>query len=215
MLSGTVKLNYEYALLQAQLAQAYAAMGRLADASRKVSRATQRTAGRPDFLKLLDSVPFNDPSDYLLEKDLIVPLLDMRMQLLAAQGLALEAMQSYYEMAGLGRLPEGHRAIALAGRLTAQIRGPGELRGRVQMDGSSWKQYLSRRRFTLDGIQGEVRGLTLRCSNGSKVLEYRPGGEWMVPEGWAPCAVSVDAEPGARFEFVELPEEPAAPSPGH
>jgi hypothetical protein len=214
MLAGTVKLNYEYALLQAELAQTYAAMGRVEDAVRKVRRATSSSGGYPEFIELRDVPPPNKASNYLLEQKAVVILLDLQMRLLAAQGLVLEAMQAYYELAGLGELPEGHTAPAFAARLVADIRGPRELRGKIEMREGGWRQFLSRRRFALEKVDGGIEHLQLVCAGSSMDLTYQPGAEWTVPEGWWPCVVEVRGDPDTRFDFVEFPEEPAAPSPG-
>jgi hypothetical protein len=208
MLTEKVTLKYEYAILQAQLSQTYAGLGRIADAVRKVARATARSDRRPEFLQLLDAPPANKASNYLLEQELIVQLLGFRMELLAAQGLALEAMQTYYELAGLETPSPGDPLTALAARLTAQIRGTGDLRGQVEMGSEEgvWRQYLSRRRFTLEKVEGNIRQLSLVCAANSQVLEYQPGVEWTVPEGWGVCAARIDVEPGSKFVFVEFPD---------
>jgi tetratricopeptide (TPR) repeat protein len=209
MLAGIVKLNYEYALLEAELAQTYAAMGRVEDAVRKVRRATANSGGYPEFIEVLDEPPANKASNYLLDKKTVVILLDLQMRLLAAQGLRLEALQAYYELAGLGELPAGHSAPAFAARLVAEIRGPTQLRGRIEARDGGWRQFLSRRRFALEKVDGEIRALRLACSGNSMDLSYAPGEEWTVPEGWWPCTVQIATEPGTRLEFVEFPDAPA------
>lgn len=209
MLAEKVKLNYEYALLQAQLAQTYAGLGRIHDALRKVGRATVRS-DRPGFLKVLDAPPPNTPSNYLLEKKALVQLLDMRMRLLATQGLALEALNTYYELAGLKQLPPDDPLVVLAEQLTAQIRGGGALRARIEIgpDGG-WQQFLSRRRFILERVRsGSINSLYLVCEAASRVFEYVPGEEWSVPESWGLCNARVGADPGTTFDFVELPDAP-------
>jgi hypothetical protein len=87
-------------------------MGRPQDALHKIRRATSRSTGWPEFLQLLDKPPPNDPSRYLLEKDLVVRLLRLQMQLLASVGLPLEAMQTYYELAGLEQLAPDDPVVA-------------------------------------------------------------------------------------------------------
>jgi hypothetical protein len=210
MLAGTVRLNYEYAVLQAELGNTYALLGRIPEAVSKLSRATARTDERVAFLQLLDAPPPNKPSRYLLEKDAVVKLLGLRMRLLATQGLALEAMQSYYELAGLQKLPPDDLFVQLAAQLAARIRGNGNLRGKVEMHQRGWVQYLSRRSFTLEKVQGEIEDMSLSCENGSKPLSYAPAEEWTVPEGWGLCTVHIVADPGTMYEFVEFADLPAA-----
>jgi hypothetical protein len=210
MLAGTVRLNYEYAVLQAELGTTYALLGRIPDAVSKLSRATARSDQRMDFLQLLDAPPPNKPSRYMLATDAVVRLLGLRMRLLATQGLALEAMQVYYEMAGLQKLPPDDLFVQLAAQLTAQIRGNGSIRGKIEMQQAGWVQFLSRRSFTLEKVQGEIHDMSLKCENGSKPLSYAPAEVWTAPEGWGLCRVHITAEPGTTYDFVELPDLPAA-----
>jgi TonB family protein len=192
MLSEKVKLNFEYAILQAEIGQTYALMGRIDEAVAKIAMATERpNIPRMEFLQLLDAPPPNK-----------------RMRLLAAQGLAMEAMHAYYELAGLQKLPPGDEHAALAEQLTAAIRGGAELRGKVRVGGNGWRQYLSRRSFTLEKVQGDIHYIGLSCSANSKLIQYVPGEDWTVPEGWGPCAADILGEPGLQFEFVEYPDSP-------
>lgn len=210
MLAEKVTLNYEYALLQAQLAQTYAGLGRVEDAVRKVTRAVSRTDGpRPTFLQVLDTPPPNKPSNYLLDKDLVVQLLGFRMRLLAAQGLALEALDAYYQLAGLERPAPGDPVSMLAAQLTAQVRGNGPIRAKIEMGPEGgWQQFLSRRKFVLEKVRGgSIRSLHLACESDYRELDYVPGEEWLVPEGWGLCKARIGADPGTTFEFVELPDE--------
>lgn len=203
MLAEKVKLNYEYAVLQAQLAQTYAGLGRIEDAVRKLREATSRSASMPEFLQVLDKPPPNSPSNYLLEKELVLKLLAFRMRLLAEQGFALAALQAYYELAGLEPPPPGDPHFELAAQLTAQVRGNGPLRGKVEIRAEGgWNQFFSRRRFALENVKdGFINGLYLRCEAGTREFDYAPGDEWVVPEGMGLCKVSVVAEPGTTFSW--------------
>jgi hypothetical protein len=207
MLAEQVKLNYEYAVLQAQLAQTYAGLGRIEDALVAAGKATTRIDSRPEFLQVLEAPPRNWPSKYLLPKDWIVGLLALRMRLLAAQGLALEALQAYYELAGLEQLRPGDPRTALAVRLTEHIQGPGILRGKVQIGPLKvWRQYLSRRKFSLENVQGNIHTMTISCVASKRSIAYQPGEIWTVPENWGLCVVFITAEPDTSFEFVEFPD---------
>ncbi len=155
--------------------------------------------------------PPNRASNYLLPKDAVVQLLGLRMKLLASQGLPLEAMQAYYELAGLGELPPGDPLAALAARLTTDIRGNGRLRAQVEVQGQGgWLQYLSRRSFALEKVQGDIKSLGISCGDNSKQLEYSPGEEWILPEDWGRerCTAFILAEPGTKFELVEFSDTP-------
>lgn len=208
MLAEKVTLNYEYALLQAELARTYAGLGRIEDAVRKVRKATARAdSSRVDFLRVLDVPPPNRSSNYLLDKDLVVHLLGLRMHLLAVQGLALEALHTYYELAGLEQPKPDDPVSVLAEKLTTEIRGNGPLRARIEIGPESgWRQFLSRRKFILENVRGgSINQLFLECQAGFLPLDYVPGEEWSVPANGGLCNAHVGADPGTTFEFVELP----------
>jgi TonB family protein len=216
MLSGVVKLNYEYAVLQAQLAETYAKVGRTRDAIANAWRATARSAPLPEFFQVQESVPPNKASYYLLTKDLIVNLLELRMKLLARQGLYLEALQSYYELAGLVELKADDPRTLLAQQMTSIIQGSLTMRGIVEIGKEKmWRHHLSRRSFALDKVQGAIRNVGLRCSARELAyLEYMPGEARKTPTEWGMCSVLVEADPGTTFEVVEFPDTPAgAPEP--
>jgi hypothetical protein len=212
MLSEVVKLKYEYAVLQAQLARTYASVGRIREA---IARATQATARPnvpwPEYLQLQATTPPNKPSNYLLSKEIVIALLEMRMRLLASKGLLLEAMQAYYEMAGL-EMPKPDDPLAeFAGLLAAKIQGSDPLVGEIEIGESrGWRQYLSRRSFSLDKVEGAISYVHVRCSAKSQSFEFKPGVDWHIPVSWGICAADVEAEPGTTFNFVEFPDSPVA-----
>jgi TonB family protein len=216
MLSGVVKLNYEYALLQAQLAETYARVGRIHDAIVKAWRATARSTPLPEYFQVQASIPPNKAANYLLPQDTIVNLLELRMKLLARQGLYLEALQSYYELAGLIELKPDDLRTVLAKRMTSAIQGPTTMRGIIEIgDEKGWRHFLSRRSFALDKVKGTIGMVGLRCSaRAPTYLEYKTGEIWKTPAEWGACSATVEADPGTTFEFVEFPDPPVvAPVP--
>jgi hypothetical protein len=216
MLSKVVRSSYEYAVLQAQLAETYARVGRVSEATAKAYWATTRTTPLPDFLQLQSSVPANKASDYLLPKEVVANMLELRMKLLVNQGLLMEAMQSYYELAGLVDIPPNDPRAILAAEVAGTIQGSTTLIGTVELGSAvAWVQHLSRRSFTLNNVHGSVTGIQIRCSaRPQTVREYRPGVEWKIPPSWGVCKAIVQAKPGTTFDFVEFPDTPAAaPSP--
>lgn len=215
MLTKVVKSLYEYAVLQAQLAQTYALMGRTAEALEKISGATARLDGEPYFLQLLDKPPPNREKNYLLSPNVIVDLLAMKLRLQARQGLALEAMQTYYDLAGLKKIAPDDPVAAIAAMMTERIRGTDDLRGlgRIATSGRFVKD-LSRRRFTLENVQGEIEATSLVCEAHSQEAEYQQGKVWTLPPDWGLCWVSVRGTVGTTFEVVESVDPQGATSSG-
>ncbi|MDF2177450.1 energy transducer TonB [Aliiglaciecola sp. CAU 1673] len=70
-----------------------------------------------------------------------------------------------------------------------------------------WSHGLSRNRFTLIDVEGELVGLEVRCD--SQHSSYKAIAEliWDVPQSWGQCSVYVKGEPNSRFTLVELAPE--------
>jgi hypothetical protein len=212
MLSDVVKLNYEYAVLHAQLAETYAVMGKIPEATERARRATVRPSAPPVYFELNMSVPENKASNYILPKELVSSLLGLRMRLAARQGLLAEAMLSYYELAGLVELPSTDPLSVMARDLTARIQGAGNLVAKIQLNEKGLGTYhFARHRFTLKNFQiGSFKRFHIRCSAGTQDYEYRQGVDWTVPAGWGGCVAAFEAEPGTTFDIVEYPGSQAA-----
>jgi hypothetical protein len=67
-----------------------------------------------------------------------------------------------------------------------------------------WTQALEYATFTIDGVVGEIDGLTVACEQGEQHLEYQAGSEWTVPTSLGHCALRVDAKRGTTFTLYEF-----------
>lgn len=206
MLSEKVKLGYEYAVLQAQLAHTHAAVGNVDRALEAAAFATSRTTPRIAGFDPHAPVPELSPNLFLLPKGAVGSLLDLRVRLYAQQGLAIEALESYYELAGLMK-KETHPAMhEVAAQLRRVLDGDGALVGKVVMtERGFWRHQLYRRTFSIGNVQGELRKVRLTCEGKQRDLKWAPDTTWTVPATWRSCSTSVDADPGTRFQFVEYP----------
>ncbi len=199
-----VKYAYEYALLKAHLAEALSKNGRDTDALRAATAATLRTTSSFRTPALHEPVPANSASNYLLPGQLIVQLLEMRMQLSFDNGLLLDALDAYFELAGLVTLAEDDPLVVAANHIVEKLEGNEPLTVRARIDSGAWSGRLFRRNFTLRNVRGTVESLALECGISTRELRYAPGQEWTIPAGWSDCSVSIKGKPGTSFEFVEL-----------
>lgn len=104
MLRDQVKLLYEFAALQAQLAQTHAVLGNVDAALRAAYFATGRSvADEPGFRTRLP-VKRIDPESYMLPKETTLYLLELQMKGEAQRGALVRALKAYYQIAGLTRL---------------------------------------------------------------------------------------------------------------
>jgi TonB family protein len=205
MLSEVVRTRYEHLALKGTLGQTLASMGEFHRAIDALRAATPRTNPAPAFA-LHEKVPKNSPDNYLLrDAQYVAGLLDLKMRLAAAEGFVREALQAYYELAGLVRMkPDDPRAV-VAEKLATILRGDGPLVGHVKLgDRGGWVHELYRRSFTLDQVQGKVDEIMLNCRDEHRVLQYMAGQEWAVPESWSDCTIDIKGEPGVSLRIVEF-----------
>lgn len=91
--------------------------------------------------------------------------------------------------------------VATKGELTPLYRGgPG-----------SWEMRLTRDRFTIREIRGDVDWLYLACLGSEKRLPFPSLRPWEIPAGWRECKVEISGRAGTRFELHQL--APGANSP--
>jgi TonB family protein len=83
---------------------------------------------------------------------------------------------------------------AIRGELTPLYRGgPG-----------AWETRLSRERFRLDQVRGDIDWLYLVCLGNERRLPYPSSSPWQVPEGWQECKVEISGRAGTRFALEQL-----------
>lgn len=204
MLSEKVKFAYEFAVLNAELAQTLALVGREHEALQAAMDATQRTTTTYQQFDPGQPVPPNKFSNYLLPEEAITALLKLRMRLAGNNGLFVEALMAYQELAGLLKLaPDDPMAVAAA-EMTSILRSDKPLVARALLDDKGWWQPLYRPSFTLQKVKGNVDSLALLCSQEQRDLPYAPAEEWTIPAGWEWCSVHVRGDAGTSFELVEF-----------
>jgi hypothetical protein len=204
MLREKVRYGYEYAALQAQLAQTRALIGDEERALKNAEEATQSTAPRPGKFVVRQDIPPNDVANYLLPRDLVVQLLGLRMQLGAKLGRLADTLTAYYELAGLVTIAPDDPRAELAAFIMAKLESDEPLMVKGSTGATAWSFRLTRGRFSLDRVQGSIRSMQLACGQKRRDLQVSPNKDWTVPAGWEDCAtVIINADPGTTFSLVE------------
>jgi hypothetical protein len=205
MVREKVKLRYEYLVLQARLADTYVRSGNAHRAIEMATNATARNSNPFPQVRPGDALPENSFSDYTLSQEWITQLLKMRMQLAATNGLLLESLQAYYELASLTK-PAPDSDIAKQGELLEKAYASGgEMKGRITVgERGSWLHPLLRTEFTVEDVKGSVKGMALVCGTNERPLKYEPDVEWRVPAKWRDCRLRITAEPGTALAVVEF-----------
>lgn len=67
-----------------------------------------------------------------------------------------------------------------------------------------WTHALTHRIFTIANLYGQIESIDLDCGDQSERIEYEPGAEWSLPDGWESCEVTVAANPGTTFALYEF-----------
>ncbi|MEJ0099441.1 MAG: hypothetical protein WDO12_06750 [Pseudomonadota bacterium] len=182
MMKEKVRHGYEFAVLKLTLAQTHASLGHDHEALAYAEEATQRTSMKIAEFSLHQAIPPNSPGNYMLPKDLVVDLLDLRMRLAARNGMPRKALMAYYELAGLETMALDDPRIAQAAEFTARLESDEPLAANIVLLKRGWGHALSRHRFTLEHMSGSIDSITLKCGDTSRSLPYVPGEEWAVPD---------------------------------
>jgi TonB family protein len=204
MLSKKAKLLYEYAALQWQLAYTHASVGNIHRAIAAAHAASERKSPAPHEFSLEELAPPNSFSYYLLPKEYVTDLLDMRFRLAASKGMLLESIEAYQELAGLVKIPADDPRARTAAAIVAALKGDKPLVAQLQVDESrSVTHELFRRTFSIEPRTGAIDKVQLSCAGQNRELAYQPGVEWTIPAKWEKCSAVIQAEPGTEFDFVE------------
>jgi hypothetical protein len=204
MLRDTVKNHMEFAALKVALATTHSALGQDDLALRFAEDATMRNLPNTEPFALHGPLPPNKAANYTVTGDVLKSMLEMRMRLNTRHGMLVEARQAYDELAGLEAIsPDDPRAL-VAAQITEKLAGNDPLGADGKIwDEKPWHHVLIRNHFWLDKVEGEMDSVLLTCGSKQQKLDYVPGEEWSVPQGWRDCSVAVAAEPGSTFRFVE------------
>lgn len=216
MLRENVRFIYEFAVLQAQLAETHAAVGNVDEALQAATKATNRRSMQTQRFVLRQPIPPNRASNYLLPEELVVSLLGLRMRLAIQRGSIMEALEAYAELAGLIDMkPDDPRAIT-AERLTELLESgrPLGIQGKIAIGQESWNHRLFHDSFTIRNLQGRIDEIQVYCATHRLQIPYVPDSLWRAPKDWGNCRVEIDGDTGTTFEFIEIANTPAhAPSP--
>lgn len=214
MLAEKVQLNYEYAVLQATLANTYSRVQRPFSALAAVRRVTRPVSMRTDPYVVGLPLPEISERDFLLPAENVRQLLKLQYMLAASQGLTVEAVTSLAYLRALGGLDDADPANAQFYVLLNQVTNAQILNATVHMEEqSTWRHDLHFRYFAIRDVRGgSISQFSHNCGrDGTTVLdESSIGSVVAVPEDGDACALNIDASPGTTFRIVEYREAPTA-----
>jgi hypothetical protein len=205
MLSDKVTLLYEYAVLQAQMANTYALVGENHAALAAAKKATERSTSEIQDFVPGAKIARNSAGNYLLPKELVLQLLELRMALADALGLSVEALEAYSQLAGLRAVPPEDRLAKTAAQLTILVLSDLPLIGRAKLDTSgNWEHQPYRSTVTIRNINaGSLKSVDMTCKETSREIQFKAEAEWIIPGPLNNCTLHFDGAPGTTFLIVE------------
>jgi TonB family protein len=211
MLSDKAKLLYEYAALQAQLAYTHANVGNIHRAITAAHAGSQRKSPVVREFNLDEMAPPNSASHYMLPREVVTKLLELRFRLAARKGMLLEAIQAYQELAGLVPIAADDPRAEVARLIVAALKGDKPLEAQLRIDETRVAEYeMFRRTFSIVPRTGRIDEIHVRCAGKSRELVYKEGVEWTVPASWERCSIFVRGEVDTEFDLMEYTRATAA-----
>jgi TonB family protein len=216
MLSEKARLNYEYAVLKATLANTLARTGEIHAALEAVRSVTKPTTTQIEQFSVGGSVPIVTAKDFLLPLEMTGQLLELQFVLAASQGLDGEAAMAYAYLQGLGLVTESSPATLEFRKVRARLESAPRLEGTVRVGQSEiWRQQLVFGHFALRGVEGgEIRRLVVDCGVGGTLSasysdsKQIPETVYTVPQGGTLCTLDIFAPPGTTMRVVEYRQAP-------
>ncbi|WP_102797899.1 energy transducer TonB [Bowmanella denitrificans] len=145
----------------------------------------------------------------LLPDTLQLTSVQQKLSLELQLGKASDAQQSFTLLQSLtGSEAAVQKFTPYMQKLKAMIAGDELLaiEGNIHSD-KPWHHLLSRTKFSLANIQGQLDKLDVRCQLRRTTFSIESDTVWHVPSRWGQCHLYVYGEQDASFTLVELPDE--------
>jgi hypothetical protein len=161
----------------------------------------------------------NSTANYLLPRDFVLELLELRMVIASQLGLQVEALDAYSQLAGLLHVPPEDRLLKAADQMLKLVLSDRPLVANAKLDSRGyWSQQPSRRTVTVRNIQsGELKSLNAICKGDPQVAAAAPGAVLTIPGTPNECLLYFQGAPDTTFQVVETaaslegPQRPISP----
>lgn len=148
--------------------------------------------------------PYVDPDQFALILERIHSLQLANNQLADAQATFNRIMMRGSSEQVTQRVQAAQQAGQADFLARATVSSQGELTPLYRGGPGNWETRLTRDRFRLDGVRGDIDWLYLACLGNEKRLAYPTAEPWTVPGGWKECKVEVSGRAGTRFQLLQL-----------
>ncbi len=205
MLSEKVALSYEFAVLQATLADSYARVGQYHAALEAVRTATTRTGMASQPYAPGGPLPKISDSELLLPRSQMAQLLRLRFALADSQGIYLDALRAHADLQALGLVIAEDPTMARFHEILRIVQTAPTLKAHAKVASKRWSHGLMFHRFTVAGITGgSLQKIWLTCGDFRRILDYVPDAEWRIPNRYSGCSAAFEGDPGTEFDIIEF-----------
>lgn len=209
MLAEKVALSYEFAVLQATLADSYARVGQYHAALEAVRIATTRAGMTSQAYSPGGPLPGISDSELLLPRSQLAQLLRLRFALADSQGTYLDALRAHADLQALGLVVAEDPTMARFQEVLRIVQTAPTLKAHARVVSKRWTHALMFHGFTVAGVTGgSLRKIWLTCGDFRRILDYVPDAEWRIPNRYSGCSAAFEGDPGTEFDIVEFRDAP-------
>jgi hypothetical protein len=211
MVSGEVSTLYEYARMEAALAESFERAGQSMDAAEHCDLALTHRRGQ-----LTRYVPGAGPArklpQFLLEEPMLTDAARRCIVLEAGLGRDYKAMSRFGHLASLGALSPDDPLSQLSRSLEARLADAAPLRARARVKRYEYVEHAAYRRVigVANVRNGSLRVIRTRCGTEQRELAIVEGRRWQLPEKWRECLLEFHGDAGTEFDIIEVDESPDA-----
>lgn len=149
-----------------------------------------------------------DPRIELLTADQLSVALRYRNYLEYQLGDIVGALATLERRRTIAALPEDDPVAALEQSIELGLSKGATIRHRVKIIDEVWRHTLDRQIFAIQEVDGEIEAIRAECDRRIADLEYAPNSEWLLPESWGSCHVSIEGSDETEFLLYEFREDP-------
>lgn len=143
--------------------------------------------------------PYVEPEQYALVLERVMNLQLSRMMLADAAATLETITRIKIGPEIVTRASSNYSSAAERFSIMAEVAIKGELLPMYRSGPGVWKTGLSRSKFSISDVKGEIDSVFLSCNRGEFRLAYPQEFPWTSPRGWTDCNVDVSGKVGSRF----------------
>jgi len=209
MLSEKVALSYEFAVLQATLADSYARVGQYHAAIEAARAATARAGMSSQSYTPGGPLPKISDTELMLPKDQLAQLLRLRFALDDAQGNYLDGLRAHADLQALGLVVAEDPTTARFQEMLRIVQSSPTLKAHARISSKNWKHDLLFHSFTVSGVHGgSLRKIWLTCGDFRRILDYTTDSEWRIPDRYSGCSAAFEGDKDTEFDIIEFRDAP-------